>query len=252
MSLPIEPNWRNFKRACWLAERAGATTILLTGKGEPTLYPHLISDYLVQIQENGKFPFIELQTNGITLCNLKENLKTWYDLGLTTVSLSAVSTSVNVNREIYGENYPPIEESVALLHKIGFTVRLSIIMAKNYIYLPNQIEEVVDFCKVNRIKQLTLRPVSAPEKVSGEVYEWVSKHDLSYDEIRAINDYVNAVGHPVLHLTHGAIVYDFNGQNLCLANCLTTNDTDENMRQIIFWPDGSLSHSWQYPGAILL
>ena len=39
-------NYRNLEVACKLAEKAGTTTILLTGKGEPTLYPQLITDYL--------------------------------------------------------------------------------------------------------------------------------------------------------------------------------------------------------------
>ena len=34
---PIKVNWRNFHIACNLAQKANTTTVLLTGKGEPTL-----------------------------------------------------------------------------------------------------------------------------------------------------------------------------------------------------------------------
>ena len=56
--LPTNPNWRNFKKACRLAQIGGATTVLLTGKGEPTLHPQLINDYLGHLEEF-QFPFIE-------------------------------------------------------------------------------------------------------------------------------------------------------------------------------------------------
>jgi len=86
-------NLRNLKIACMLAEKSGATTCLITGKGEPTLYPDLITEYIEAV--NDTFPFIELQTNGINLKKIKEEtLRRWYGLGLTTVCLSAVGTGV--------------------------------------------------------------------------------------------------------------------------------------------------------------
>jgi len=32
-------NWRNFHKACMLAERSAVSTVMITGKGEPTLFP---------------------------------------------------------------------------------------------------------------------------------------------------------------------------------------------------------------------
>ena len=59
-------NWRNFRIACRLAERCGVTTAMLTGKGEPTLFPEQITKYLEVLGEF-RFPLVELQTNGIRL-----------------------------------------------------------------------------------------------------------------------------------------------------------------------------------------
>jgi len=43
---PSEVNWRNLRVACRLAEKAGATTALITGKGEPTLWPELVGRFI--------------------------------------------------------------------------------------------------------------------------------------------------------------------------------------------------------------
>jgi molybdenum cofactor biosynthesis enzyme MoaA len=88
-----EVNWRNFRVACRLAERCGVTTVMLTGKGEPTLFPRQITRYL-QAMAEFRFPIIELQSNGILLIEQSDvysgHLRDWYDLGLTTIAISVV------------------------------------------------------------------------------------------------------------------------------------------------------------------
>ena len=42
---PTKVNWRNFDKACRIAELNGITTVLLTGKGEPTLFPDQLTEY---------------------------------------------------------------------------------------------------------------------------------------------------------------------------------------------------------------
>lgn len=253
--IPKEPNWRNFGIALSLADKSGATTILLTGKGEPTLYPKLITDYLGwMIQSGYHFPFIEMQTNGIRIGegSVDNYLNQWYDLGLTTVALSAVDIWGDKNRLIYGKEYPDLKETVKILIGYGFTVRLSIMMLKGYVDSRAKVDNVAEFCQINGIKQLTIRPIAKTEANDNEITKWVNEHTLSDEQLKKIVDHVNYVGTPVLHLAHGAVVYDYRGQNLCLSNCLTTNDTDDNMRQIIFYPDGTIGYDWKYKGAVLL
>jgi molybdenum cofactor biosynthesis enzyme MoaA len=265
--LDIKVNWRNLKVACKLAEKAGATTCLITGKGEPTLSPHLITDYLKVVQDY--FPFIELQTNGIKLNELNvittssigerdispkflSYLQLWYELGLTTICISAVSIDQYKNREIYGMDYPLISPIAKMLTDIGFTVRLSIMMLQKYVWLPEHIENLINFCKLNYCKQLTIRPIQRPENINNKFSLWVDEHTLTKKQEINIKNFLSKRATPVLNLAHGATVYDFNGQNVCLANCLTTNDTDDNMRQIIFYPDGTIGYDWKYKGASLL
>ena len=107
-------NNRNLKIACRLAEKADVTTALITGKGEPTLYPDMISSYLVQLSQH--FPLLELQTNGLILANPKSDLhlKQWYELGLTTISLSVVHYDDKRNDEVYtaGKGYINLVELI--------------------------------------------------------------------------------------------------------------------------------------------
>lgn len=83
-----EVHWRNFKKACRLAQLSGVTTAMFTGKGEPTLFPNQITKYLEALQDYD-FPFIELQTNGIRMYDRQDefdrHLSRWYHLGLTTL-----------------------------------------------------------------------------------------------------------------------------------------------------------------------
>ena len=70
---PKNVNWRNLDIACRFAEKAGATTCLITGKGEPTLYPDLVLQYIQRVAEY--FPFIEIQSNGIDMVERQKGLE---------------------------------------------------------------------------------------------------------------------------------------------------------------------------------
>jgi molybdenum cofactor biosynthesis enzyme MoaA len=249
---PESINWRNFKKACTLAEVGQCTTIMLTGKGEPTLYPDLVTAYLEQIRQF-KIPFVEMQTNGMVLMNEKyhQYLRDWYDLGLNTICLSAVSPHHVKNKEIYGDKYLNLYDLVPHLINYGFTIRLSIMMLKNFVDSPEEIDYLVKFCKSLGIKQLTVRPIVATDGSSDEA-NWTTGHTLSDRANKQINSHVKHNATALRTLEHGGVVYDYNGQNICLYNCLTTNKDPEHMRQIIFYPDGTITDDWQYAGSTIL
>lgn len=261
-----EVNWRNFRIACKLAEQSGATTVLLTGKGEPTLHPGLIYNYICRLTATYNFPFIELQTNGINLAdpnyNCDEHIKNkmlgqddwptiWYETGLTTICLSAVHYKREWNQEIYGQDYPDLQILINSLHEIGYTVRLSVMLMKNFIDSIGEFNELSEFCRKNKIAQLTVRPIDSPSERHGEEVTFVTEHTLG-NEWQEIKNFVNKTAIPILNLAHGATVYDMNGQNVCLATCLTTNKTEDDIRQLIFFPNGELRYDWTHKGAILL
>ena len=243
-----------------MAYRTGTNTAIITGKGEPTLYPDQITEYL-QLMSYGRydFPFIELQTNGIMIANGKvsdSTLNLWYDLGLTTILLSIVHFEPEINRKTYmpkAEKYLDIGALVEKVQKIGINVRLTCVGLDGFIDSSDKLIELMKFAKNNGVKQLSWRPVNAPDKSEDpDVFEWTKNHFLKLHQKEEIHNYVIRHGTLIQNLVHGAQVYDLNGQNLCLSNCLTRNPNEETARQLIFFPNGELYTDWQFKGSLLL
>lgn len=254
-----EVNWRNFRKACSLAKQCGVTAAMITGKGEPTLYPMQLTKYLEALEEFD-FPIVELQTNGILLAEepkkYDSHLKDWYDKGLNTIAVSVVHYDSEKNRQIYlphKKEYPDLSNLISYLHQKGFSVRLSCVLANGYIDNSRNLERLIDFAKENKVEQLTARPVNKPEHSrSAEALDWVAGHYLKPKQLADMQSYLGKEGHCLMTLVHGSTVYDVNGQNICMTNSLTIKPNTEDLRQLIFFPDGHLRYDWQYEGAILL
>ena len=264
---PTEVNWRNFDVAVRLACRAGVTTAMLTGKGEPTLWPDLIDKYLYEM--NHRFPLVELQTNGKRIAEWFEkgdicdtgNLAHWYQKGLTTISISVAHWDTHKNAAIYSRNpqddldHFNIGDMVENLHKYGFSVRLSCVLLKGMIDRPILASAFITQAKQWGVDQITFVPVSAPRASADPVSAaWVKEHELSSDQIIRIKRWLDDQGDLLMELAHGALVYDINGQNVCLSNCLKNEAvTDKTlMRNLIFHPDGHLRYDWSHEGSIIL
>jgi molybdenum cofactor biosynthesis enzyme MoaA len=245
-------NHRNLNKAILFAEQSGVSTVLITGKGEPTLYPDQITEYLTLI--NNRFPFIELQTNGLTIerdDTFINRLSCWRDLGLSTVSISIISDLLGINGNVasLAEDVPEI---IRRIHSCGLSVRINCTLIKDILWTPEDVKRLCEWCKKNGVEQLTIRPVAEPEVTEDKnVSEWVEEHTLSFEEMQGIEDEFLSKGKLLMELPHGAQVVDYQGQNLCINNCLTLPVKDE-IRQLIFFPDGHLYYDWTYKGAILL
>jgi len=256
-------NWRNFDLACRLADRAGATTVMLTGKGEPTLYLNTVYDYLNRLSSQKQFPLIELQTNGLSIVsgikgNSRLHLSKWYELGLSTIALSVVHWDATRNAEIYcpGNAHYPIKDMVEFLHSIGFSVRLSCILIKGYIDDAARMRQMIEFARHVGAEQLTFIPVNAPTNTTNpNIANWANEHKLADEEIALLKNDLDASGDLLMELAHGACVYDVGGQNVCLSNCLKRDTilADKTiMRNLIFHPDGHLRYDWNHQGSIIL
>jgi molybdenum cofactor biosynthesis enzyme MoaA len=254
-----EVNWRNFKIACRLAERCGVTTAMFTGKGEPTIFPEQITKYLHAMTEF-RFPIIELQSNGILISERPEayskHLHDWYELGMTTVALSIVHYLPEKNRTIYlpyKKEYIDLPNLVRTLHDHHLSVRLACVMANGFIDSRQSFQELIDFAKEHHVEQLTIRPVKKPSgSRNEEAYNWTNEHHLRAEQLDDIRGFLETNGALLMTLIHGAQVYDVGGQNVCLTDSLTIESKSDDLRQLIFFPDGHLRYDWQYPGAILL
>ncbi len=251
-------NWRNFRIGAQLAKQCGVTTAMLTGKGEPTLFPDQITQYLEELKPF-HFPFLELQTNGILLYEQWEKylpyLKKWYELGMTMIAISIVHYDAEKNREIYvpyRKKYSDLPVLIARLHEIGFSVRLTCILAEGYIDDVEKLEKLIAFAQEHKVEQLKISPVNKPEESRDSgVEKWTATHFLKPEHVSAIQTFLLQHGTLVMTLAHGALVYDVQGQNVCLSSCLTIEPNGD-IRQLIFFPDGHLRYDWQYKGAVLL
>jgi molybdenum cofactor biosynthesis enzyme MoaA len=254
-----EVNWRNFRIACRLAERCDVTTAMLTGKGEPTLFPEQITKYLQALSEF-QFPIIELQSNGILLAEraevYAEHLRAWYDLGLTTIAISVVHHLPEKNQTIYlphRKAYIDLPELIRRLHGYGFSVRLACVMADGFIDSRQALQAFIAFTQSHQVEQVTVRPVNGPSNGrNGAARAWVDRHHLRPEQLADIRSYLEEEGALLMTLVHGARVYDVGGQNVCLTDSLTIDAGSDDLRQLIFCPDGHLRYDWQYKGAILL
>jgi hypothetical protein len=261
-NIPSTPSF-DHKRliiACRLAEKANVTTALLTGKGEPTLYPQQVDDYLITI--NKYFPIIELQTNGIIIHKLKYDswIKHWVKHGLTTVCLSVVHWENERNREIYLEcnhrsygEYPDLVETIKYLKSFGLSIRLSCIGISEYVDTYNKLYQLSRFCRENEVEQLTWRPVKCPtNSIDLDVQEKSRALSIPQAIVDDIAFTMRVRGTLLLDLVHDAKVYDLDGQNVCITNCLTRSSDASEVRQLIYFPDGHLRYDWEYEGAIIL
>ena len=108
------------------------------------------------------------------------------------------------------------------------------------------------FRSANKVEQLTFRPVTKPDKSENEaIFKWTSEHHVPAELEGQLNKHLSSVGNSVLELAHGATVYDVRGQNVCMTNCLTIQPDNDELRQVIFFPDGHLRYAWQYSGAVI-
>ena len=245
-------NWNRFETACTIVEQArdGLVSVLLTGKGEPTLFPKEITEYLVQM--DGRFPLVDLQTNGILLDY--DRLCEWRDSGLTLVCVSIAQYSPTVSDQIMGIRQAyDFWNSVELIHKAGLACRLNCTMlAGGGVHNPTDLEILVSQCKASGVEQLTLREVDRPrDSKNQEVSDWVDAHKPKDAAWRLRKYILEAGGTELLQLPHGGSVFDFLGQNVAISNCLTMSKDPNDIRQIIFDHD-KITYDWSYPGARIL
>jgi len=258
----IDINKRNFDIACNFAKQSGVSTVLMTGKGEPLLYKEHINRYFKMLQK-WQFPFIELQTNGVELKNIEDTeLIDWYNMGLTTISLSVAHWLLEANKYIFGTDIH-LAENINRLHRLGFSIRISCVGVKNMIDDLAILLAFVKWCKGQEVEQFTWRPVTnisedeiGDDTVKRSVYEWIKSNKVDERNIEAIADWFDLVPNlnatTLLTLAHGAKVYDVWGQNISLNSCLTRSDNPDDIRQLIFSSDGHLRFDWVKEGAIII
>ena len=126
-------------------------------------------------------------------------------------------------------------------------------MTKAGTYLPRDCESIITRANNAGILQTTFREVEMPQhSVCSKTAALVAAHKVD-GAAKRLHHYLALHGAVrLLELPHGGLVYDFRGQNVAIGNCLTETTDPDDIRQVIFFPDGRLAYSWQYPAARLL
>jgi len=236
----------------------GVNTVLLTGKGEPTLFPKEIGGCLMVLKS--KFPLIELQTNGLVFADKNKwrpILEDWSGQGLTHVALSIVHYYNADNGRIYcgadvPYEYPDLMTTIDFLVNLGFSVRLNCIGLKGYIDNIQKIKELLDFARsTGHELQVTWRPVTIPTGCDNDIAKATKELQVEGCNIRSTVEWLHYGASLLYKLPHGAEIFDVDGQNLCITNCLTSQPKKDVIRQLIY-ADGRLRYDWDKKGAIIL
>jgi MoaA/NifB/PqqE/SkfB family radical SAM enzyme len=245
-------NTAEFARVCQYALAHDAASLLYTSKGEPTLWPDQLTEYL-QVSSRFAFPSVELQTNGIPIADAKKvndsHLKEWRRLGLSMVAISITSYDAEKDHKTYlpyRSQYIDLPKLIAKLHGHGLQVRLACVMVRGNVDSPAELDKLMAFAGANEVEQLTVRPVNKPAvSRDDKITVWISNNYLLDDQKQALVAHLDSNGTLLKKLPWGGRIYDVNGQNVCYTNSLTKDDDADVGRQLIFFPDGFVSDSWE-------
>jgi hypothetical protein len=251
----VEFDAGRFNIACRIVDQMkdGLLTVLLTGQGEPLLFPKQIDRYIDEI--NFRFPRIELQTNGTLVEENLYRFRKWRDEGLTLVCLSIAANDPVVSNGIMGirGNRYNYWNTAAMLQEIGLNVRLNCTMTKMGVYRPEQAEGIIMRANNAGILQTTFREVEMPSPCNNAaIGDWVT-NQKPHGAAKKLHHFLALNGAVrLLELPHGGVVYDYKDQNVAIGNCLTGTTNPDDIRQVIFFPDGRVAYDWRYKGARLL
>ncbi len=257
-----------FRRALQAASVFSAKYFLITGKGEPTIYPETIEELL---DESQIIPFIrrELQTAGNLIATGGEKydsfLSSWRKKGLDVVAVSIYHHNDEINKRMFrpkSGSFYNLSELIEKIHSRDLRVRLSCVMLKDCIDSPEQVQGLIEYAKENGVFQLTLRTADTPSRpvdseLSRRTIEYTQGNMLDEEQLREISSFLESTGRICGKLPHGAVIYEVDKQNVCITTGLT-DDVEQNekrttdageykIRQLIFFAPNILTSSWENP-----
>ncbi|MBN2225272.1 MAG: hypothetical protein JW765_11385 [Deltaproteobacteria bacterium] len=232
---------RNCKKVIHVARAAEVTSVLFTGKGEPTLaYRELTS-----LARLFNFWPLELQTNGIGLAAGDDSLlKGLYDAGFDVIAVSVdTAGQLDACRELFSRI-----RDAGLLSRI--TVNITDLLGD--VTFPS----LLDYCRQTGISQLTLRRIVTPENPKDmKTADWIADN-VDDNDYRSLMEqarlYVSEQGKLIRTLNHGVEVYDCGGVSFSYSDyCIQERNRGDNIRSLVFLEDGHLYTSWNSASSIL-
>lgn len=267
--LPVV-DWEVFDKATDIAINYGTKYFLITSKGEATLHPSQVTEFLHRVEKK-PFVRIELQTEGSTIANggylYDEFLKVWKNNGLDLIAISIYHYEDAINHKFFNSKNKmySLEKLIQKIRSNGMEVRLSCVMLKGAIDSMLEVSKLIAFCKKNKVFQLTLRTADSPKNaLNKEVANFIKNNRTSNEFTDEIINFLDNNGTLCEVLPHGSLVYEIDGQNVAISTGLSSKfkkDTKFNklyssndvIRQLIFLPPAILTNSWEniYGGRIL-
>jgi hypothetical protein len=239
-----------------------ASYSLVDREGRTYTLPKLIESYLEELKRHHCFPLIDLQTNGVLFDPNMENhlldyLHRWQNLGLTLVCFSIAhcdpvknAALMQVNKKYRHYDYI---RAVQAVKKLGLAIRLNVTMLNSGLHTEADMEIMVDLAQRYDIEQLTFREVSKPSDPICPKTAAVVEKECPHGASKRLYHYLQLKGANRLpDLAHGAMLFDYRGQNVSVNHCLTDTLDSNDIRQIIFFPSGEIAYDWKYRGARIL
>lgn len=210
-----------------VAHRAGVTSVLMTGKGEPTLNLPDLLDFCYEFEE---FP-IELQTNGIFL---NKN-----GVGTLEGAIDVIAVSIDdiSDFERYGLLFHDI-------NKFNITLRISLNITDA---ITMSFNDIITLCQKNFVNQLSIKDITIPKDLSGKEktkgakqIKWI-ENNVTYDHFARLSTESGVLNYQMAD----------SQRNICgisvmfIRECVQEMPIDnENIRSLIFLEDGHLYKSW--------
>lgn len=237
---------RNIFKVKKMAECAEVTSVLFTGKGEPTLDLSELY-YMMKVFEDFQ---IELQTNGKSL--LADIAKTGGDniMQLYIMGLNVLAVSLDDINDF--KNMSPL---FRYAQRMGIVTRATVNISDK---LNNtNFRGIVHACQANYLEQLTFRRLSVPSHPRDTtIANWIENHapDKLWEWwVDMINQGLKKEGILLRQLNHGVTVWDYQGLSLSWSDyCIQETNQGNNVRSLIFQGDGHLYTSWNSKASIIL
>jgi len=247
-----QTNIRNLEFAIKLSAKYGGWSLSLTSSGEPTCDPESITEalntYQKCVNDGAYFPNVNLFTNGIMFGDsdfCDKYLPLWKKLGLTNIVVSIHHYSESEQAIVYGvKKYPEFKTIINNVKKYGIGVRSTIILRKNGIDNPEQLNLALNRLFDCGYNNITCWAAGNPDGSRNEftpskwnlfkIWKWLAKNGK-------------------LCHSHewGGGVYDIDGKIVRLTDYVTKHDPKKDfVRQLVVLQDGGVYYSWIKEGAI--
>ena len=194
--------------------------------------------------------------NGMRIANYRKHLLPFYDVfdegryfepgrDLCVVDMCGAKFGVVICEDIWMDKmvseYLYDDNPVEAYRRLGVCNLISLNSSPYVFGKPHRRQQMIrDVAKLGK-----------PSRSASQAVErWIDAHQPEH--AGKIVNHIVTNGHYLRTLPHGAPVFDLEGLSVCVADCMPQSNQVGNGLQPIFWPDGSLTYSLEWCGAVLL